>query len=270
MTRRGSILALLACAAWACGAPQALAGERRGTQDGRAASFAVYPFVEHFQWKEFDQGVRILKESGTLQGAGAVASFRSGRALYRLRAETSWGEVDYDGQTQAGEPARTEVTYLVVRAEGDAGLRLRVGRGSVEPFWGLGYRWWRRDLEHSAQAVGYLETWQSLYLKAGARAEGVLAPGLRPFAEAALRLPVYNRNRADMGFAAVSLEPGHTVTPRAEAGLRAGPFEAALYYEWLEFPRSPEEIVDVGGTPFAFYQPKSRGSILGGRLGVIF
>lgn len=196
--------------------------------------------------------------------------FESERAVYRLKGEVKWGEVDYDEHTMSGAPAQTKVNYLFLTGEGDAGVKYALGRSSVEPFWGLGYKWWRRDIEHSATGTGYLETWQSLYVKVGAHADYGGAGPVRPFGEAALRLSVYNKNRADFGFAVVSTEPGNTVTPYVEAGLQVWRLKGSVYYEGIDFPQSAEASADIGGTPFVFIQPKSRGHIYGAKLGASF
>jgi hypothetical protein len=232
--------------------------------------YGLHTYAERFQWKEFSGGQLLLKETGPIYGIGAsVAVTSSTDIVYRAKAETFWGSVDYDGHTMGGAPSTTDVNYLGGKVEGDAGVKYPLSVCSVEPFWGLGYRWWRRDIEHSPTGIGYLEKWQSLYLKAGALAERKFNVGLTVFAEAAVRLSVYNNNTANPGFK-ISIEPGNTVTPYLEAGLRAGMISASVFYERQDFPRSQPAVIDLDGTILGFEQPESRGHHFGAKAGLVF
>ncbi len=234
-------------------------------------SLFVYALGQDFQWKEYDAGTLLLTESGDFYGGGALATFEKGKRVYRLRGEYFQGEVDYDGGTWAGTPVTTKVNYYGVLLEGDAGIKFGGGWASVEPFWGLGLRWWRRDLENSSAGYGYLEKWHSVYVKAGARAELELGPVV-PFVEAAARLGIFNNNVADFGFTEVSTNPGGEVTPYAEAGLSIGPLTGSVYYEQWNFSMSDVAPAPGLGLPsgWGVVQPQTRSRIYGARVGITF
>jgi hypothetical protein len=73
--------------------------------------------------------------------------------------------VDYDGQTQRGLPVNTDVSYVGTKAEGAIGWAIPLASSRLEPFAGLGYRWWLRDIHDATitdpsraapvQALGY-------------------------------------------------------------------------------------------------------------------
>ncbi len=68
----------------------------------------------------------------------------------------------------------------------------------------------------------------------------------------------------------ISIEPGNTVTPYLEAGLRAGIISASVFYERQDFPRSQPAVIDVDGTTMGFEQPESRGHQFGAKAGFVF
>jgi hypothetical protein len=139
----------------------------------------VYALGEQFTWLEFDEsGARLLKESGTRYGVGGTYYYEFQNHLtLKPRAEVLGGREAYDGQTQLGVPVQSKTQYIEVKLEGDLGLRFGLQQNaSIEPFGGLGLRRWDKELESSMDiyghyADGYIETWTTLYLRAGARGE---------------------------------------------------------------------------------------------------
>ncbi len=226
----------------------------------------VYVLIESFTWKEYDDnGSRLLRESGPLFGVGA--SFKSvapgGPAAFTARGEFYGGITDYDGQTQSGTPVTTETEYVGYKVEGTLGLRLfSAGELRFEPFAGLGYRWWLRDIQDTANSVGYEERWWSIYGRIGIRGDRAFSPRERFFATAGVILPFYSENKADLsafGFGDISLEPEGSPSFFAEAGYGRDTLKVGIFYEGLRFSKS--DPVTSGN--YIFWQPESEADTLG-------
>ena len=238
----------------------------------QGTQFDAYALVESFTWEEFAEGERLLKESGPLFGIGGSAQFQVYRQLtLKGRLELFGGQVNYNGETWEGDPVTTDANYFGTKSEVDAGWEFLFRETlSLEPFGGLGWRYWLRDLEDTHEASGYLEEWNSLYARVGARGDYRFTPRFKVFAEASLKLPFYNENRAhlsDVGLEDVTVRPGNKPSFYAEMGLKYSVLRLAVFYEGLRFSKS--DVVhadhDIG-----VYQPESSADIFGLNVGVSF
>ncbi len=253
---------------------------------GGVEEWHLSPSLQYFSWKEFVGGRRILEEEGPLFGIGVGARFDLYRKslMLKVQGEIFGGDVHYRGQTQMNSnpalserPVKTSVIYFGTRLETDIGLRMSLAEGSVEPFAGLGYRWWLRALENSTAidangnlfpVGGYTEFWRTLYTRLGMR--GSYSPGrdLTFFAEAGGRYPFLNRNSADFpGAGNITLEPEPRWSVFSEIGARYGKLRTALFYEGFRFGQS--RPVPIGGG-VALLQPKTDSDIFGISVGWAF
>ena len=92
----------------------------------------VYIRLSDFYWDEHYDGEKLLDETGLLYTLGVTEGglFSRGASfapdVYRLSyggtLEYFWGSVDYDGQTQAGQPVTTTVDYEGFRLEAYLGM----------------------------------------------------------------------------------------------------------------------------------------------------
>lgn len=257
------------------------AGESGGVEE-----LYLYPSLQYFTWKEFSGDQRLLKEDGPLFGIGGGARVDLHRKslLLNVQGELFGGLVDYDGQSQNLDdpaqdkrPLRTDVVYFGMDLKSDIGWRIPLAAGSVEPFAGLGYRWWLRAIQDSTAtdtngtpfAVGgYTEWWHTLYTRLGLRGSLPISSDLTLFAEGGGKYPFLNRNFADFpGTGSVTLKPESRWSVFAELGARYGRFRPALFYEGFRFGQSP--AVPVGGG-VALLQPRSESDIFGINLGWTF
>lgn len=246
-----------------------------------AAESAVYLTVDSFTWKEFDDGQRMVKESGTLYGAGFMyhKEFESHLTI-RPVVELFGGKVDYDGHacdlSGSCQPAMTKTGYFGAKLEGDLGRMFRpVESFSLEPFAGLGLRAWTRDIYNGTAAdgsatAGYREKWATLYARAGLGGGADLSGKTRVFALAGVKLPLYNENTAKVSGIGlgpdVTLHPGKQASFFAETGIESEGFLASVFYEGLRFPQSST----VKNGFIEAYQPRSTADIYGVKLGVVF
>jgi len=232
--------------------------------------------VQRYTWEEFGGGRRLLKESGELFSGGVLVGLSTDFSMtLRAKAELFGGVVDYDGETQAPNPlpVETEVNYVGVKGEFDFGYRASYQALSVEPFAGLGYRWWLRDLEDSTAVTragipvpvsGYTENWFTGYGRLGARGSYRASAELSLFAEGGALYPFYTGNTVDfVGSGETTFRPRGRVSGFAEAGAYWRQLRLALYYEGFRWDRSPAKSVG----DFFFLQPESTSDIYGLSVG---
>jgi len=236
-----------------------------------AADIDLYAQVQSFTWKEFAKGSRLLKEEGPIYGVEGSVQLPIRRFALKGRGEVFGGSIDYKGETWGGDPVRTDSNYFGFKLEGDFGWVFPIGeRASLDPFAGLGYRWWLRDLESTHEATGYLENWSSLYLRLGGRGDYRFGKSVKTFAEASVKFPIYNENTAylgEVGLEDVTVNPGRRPWFFAEAGIKYSLFRLSIFYEGMRFSRSGVVAIDH---ELGVYQPKSTADIFGLNLGVSF
>ncbi|MGW8272984.1 MAG: autotransporter outer membrane beta-barrel domain-containing protein [Thermodesulfovibrionales bacterium] len=242
----------------------------------------LYGQVQSFTWNEYEGGRELLEEDGTLFGLGYAGRYTfMGFLTVRPRGEIFGGEIDYDGQTQDGTPASTDTEYAGIKTEGDVGFRWGDPRkATVEPFVGLGWRYWQRDIQDTVIdggngipifVSGVTENWSTLYGRLGVRGDIALSEKVRIFLEGTVKLSIDNQEEAedvctDYGCYDVDLEPGERVSYYAELGLKAAMFKVTAFYEGLRFSKSDPETI-----PGAIvWQPESEADIYGINLGVSF
>lgn len=238
----------------------------------------IFGQVQSFTWKEYSGGRELLKEDGALYGVGYAGRYTfMGFLTVRPRGELFGGEIDYDGQTQDGIPASTDTEYAGIKTEGDIGyLWGDPGKATVEPFVGLGWRYWERDIQSGVDQTGrYIsgatEYYSIFYGRLGVRGDIALSEKVRMFLEGTVKLPIDNQEEAEdvctnYGCYDVDLEPGKRVSYYAELGLKAAMFKVSAFYEGLRFSESDAETI-----PGAIvWQPESEADIYGVNVGVSF
>jgi hypothetical protein len=262
-------------------APAVFAGELASRP-----SFAVNAGVENFRWEEFSGGRRLLSETGPR----LVVGFTLDRLLqgnqtnpYSAEARAYLGVVDYDGQTQSGVSAKTDVDYFGVSAEAMGGLRL-VGSPRMDLLGGVGMDTWTRDIQdgvtaNGSTALGYREDYFILY--------GKLGPGFlfqsetsRSYLQFGLKYPFYTYERAyltSIGFDSdVELAPGKQLSGYVKWQMNWGRqadkprFGVSFYYDSYRFSASASKTVSAGSALYSVHQPESRMDVLGARFEYYF
>ncbi|HUL00395.1 MAG TPA: hypothetical protein VLX29_06005 [Nitrospirota bacterium] len=169
----------------------------------------IYLIAEQFLWREFDNGTRLVKESGPRFGIGFAYNFEflDHRLMLKPRIEIVGGEVDYDGHacninTGVCQSATANTSYFSGKLETDLGWKFDPAKSaSYEPFVGIGFQGWLRDIYNGtasdgSSVAGYTENWYTLYIRAGLRANLALGEKSKLFAEVGGKLPVYTSNTA--------------------------------------------------------------------------
>lgn len=249
-------------------------------------SFAVNAGLESFRWEEFSGGQRLLTETGPRLVVGLTLDhLLQGNQTnpYSAEARAYLGVIDYDGQTQSGVSAKTDVNYFGVSTEVMGGLRL-AGSPRMDLLGGLGVDTWTRDIQNGvtangATALGYREDYFILY--------GKLGPGFlfqsearQDYLQFGLKYPFYTYERAyltDIGFDSdVELAPGKQLSGYAKWQMKWGRqadkprFGLSFYYDSFRFSASASKTVSAAGALFNVHQPESRMDVLGARLEYYF
>ncbi len=239
---------------------------------------AVSLSLEDYTWKELnDNSSRLLKESGDLIGLGFSYQHElSNHVTFSPRAEIFGGQIDYAGQTQSGIPATSTVTYVGSSIETEAGRKYEInGSYYIEPFGGLGFRAWQRGINNGttvngASASGITEDWVTTQALIGMRGGVTPTPRLAMFAEAGMKLPLYNEEAVYFGNGYLrpdaNLHPGKQTSFFGEVGTRFRCMKAGVFYDGMRFSRSDQERITGGYV----YQPRSVLDIYGVKIGVAF
>jgi hypothetical protein len=257
-----------------------------------AEEFYLYGVVESFTWREFDAGERAVMESGPLFGLGFAYSHEfEDHITITPEGEIYFGNVDYDGHAcsidpitliQTCQPSTSTVDYVGLKLDGDIGYRFRLKHNSfIEPFGGLELWAWRRDIKNGTAAdgsatAGYIEDWATLNFRLGVRGGIDLSKSSKMFADAGVKLPLYNVNTAyvsDIGLGPdVTIHPGKQASFFAETGIILNRVKASVFYDSLRFSESSpvSNGYSINGFPVYFHQPQSTIDLYGIKLGVLF
>jgi len=257
---------------------------------GGMTELYLYPYIQYFHWEEEDGGRKLLTESGPIFGVGTAVGLNllqtdsSGSLLLKTKGELFGGVVDYDGQTQKSIdpsqselPVNTDVAYFGGKGEINLGWSFPAGRYSVQPFSGLGYRIWLRDLHDSTtrdgngqtlQVQGYTETWESAYTKLGLSLTHTFDSGMQMFWEGGAIYPFYNTNSVDVsGNGTVTVRPVGRWSAFGEFGVRTARIRTAIYYQGYRTAPSPAVPIS---TSVSLLQPRSTEDVVGVSVGYFF
>ncbi len=252
---------------------------------GGMTELYLYPYVQYFHWKEESGGRKLLTESGPLYGIGTAVGLNllqtdsSGSLRLKTKGELFGGVVDYDGQTQppSSLPVKTDVTYFGGKGEVNLGWSFPTGRYSLQPFAGLGYRIWLRDLHDSTtrdgngqslRVQGYTETWESAYTKLGLTLTHTFDNGVGMFWEGGASFPFYNTNSVDVtGDGTVTVKPEGRWSAFGEFGVRTARIRTAVFYQGYRTDPSPAVRISQS---VSILQPRSTEDVVGVSVGYCF
>jgi len=254
-----------------------LASQAAAAEYGGIRELFLGPSIAYFHWQESVDGQSVLTEQGPIYGVDGtivldlLKTERAGTLTFKGKIGLFGGVVDYDGQTQAPSnlPVKTDVSYVGVKEEIALGWALPLGAVRLEPFAGLGYRLWARDLQDSTandggstvRVNGSTEVWESAYTKIGAALSIPLSNNWRIFVEGGGKYPFYNSNSSDIaGVGNNTVYPEPRWSAFAELGARSGTLRPALFYEGYRTGQSP--MVRISSTT-GVYQPKSDEDVVG-------
>lgn len=235
--------------------------------------------LEHFTWHEYDGGTRLLREYGPRLQLGASRTYNKNDVTFtpRIWGMTGLGDINYDGHTWGGNPVGTDIRYLGLGIGADVGVIYHVkGESTVHPYLGLGWDWWRRDIRTNEFATGYLETWDSLFARGGARGNADLKAGgtvFKGYGELGFKMPLSTQNSANIqGIGKSNVNPKGAISFYGSVGVIRNKWRFGFFYDSWRFRASDPKIIGVDntGAPVGLSQPKSRADIVGLEAGYAF
>jgi hypothetical protein len=251
-------------APWFLGAP-ALAIEY-----GVDGSVAAYQWVEDigsFKTKEFGPVVHL---GGFLSGA-PVATAPNLRVRGQIRLMV--GHVNYDTAliSSPGTKVTTHSSYIGLGEEASLGWRVEQPRGAVEPFVGLGYRWWVRSIASNSSVSGYPEHYQMIYARLGLRGGATLPGQVGPYVVFSVDPVLAAREEIDLSDTTgeiLRVHNGKRAGWTIEGGLHKQWGEVGLFWQAVRFGES--NTVPCSLSLFGCLQPKSDQDIFGVRAAILF
>jgi hypothetical protein len=269
---RPAALACLLCALSVC------AGEADAAEPGRLSFEAG---AEGFSWREYDQGRRLLAETGPrlrLSAAyGNVLTATSG-LLFDLSITGQAGEVDYDGQDNSGRFVASHTRYHGYGVEAQVGYRhdLSAAGLALDVFGGLNLTGWRRDIRSGVNSLGqavagFVEDYTILSGRLGI---GLLhsAGSIPARLVVGATLPVDIDEDLAVRGRSITLHPGRRTSAFASWQLSLAPAVDGspfgtylrLYWESRRLDPSPARAVD----DLSVWQPESHMDVFGLVLGM--
>jgi len=268
MMRMAAVLLVSGGTVWAQYAPR----------QASPLSFRLYGLAEQYEWKETFEGRQVVKESGPVFGAGGELDLAFAPLAFEGIGEFTAGDLDYTGELVMEDgrtvPARSTTAYTGLKLEAHLAASLNPGdQAAFKVYGGIGTRGWQRSLDTSLSdnelgRYGYEESWASVYGIVGCAVETAAGPGGKWFGRVEARLPVDDTIEVDMsnvgGPDSVDLNPKGKTTVYGEAGLKSGWLFLAAFAETLDYGRS--DMADE----VPVFQPASKATIIGGKLGIWF
>jgi hypothetical protein len=220
-----------------------------GEDSPMTASNQAWGRLEYFSLHEYDGKTTKAKEAGPRLSVGVSRAYNRDDVTFTPRIGGMLGYVDYKGEIGAPytRPVDTYSKYYGLDLGADVGVIYRLqGEATVEPFFGLGWNWWRRDI---ASWGGPRETWDTVYARGGARAAADLKAGEKPFrgyGELGLKMPLSTQDSVKIANAGkVNLKPRGSVSAFAEAGIVFNKLKLGVSYDSWRFMNSePVELPD--------------------------
>ncbi len=235
-----------------------------------------YLAVQSFDWREFAEGSRAVRETGPLFGIGLVyPADMGGHVLFTTTGEVFGGPMDYNGHAcdltgENCEASTATVNYFGIKVEGDLSRPIPAGGLSLEPFGGLGFRYWLRNIDSGSTVSGvptssFSEDWITVYVRGGIRGKVAFAGKKQLILLAGAKLPFFTQNTAHTSEVGqgpdLNLRPGKQVSFFAEAGMTLDRVTLSIFYDSFRYPQSPtvSNGISIG------YQPRSTLDLYGVR-----
>ncbi len=233
----------------------------------------IYADVADFYWDERYNNEKLLEETGAIFGTGVTFKGLSRqhtnndayRLTYGFGLGFDFGQVDYDGQTQDGTPAQTDVNYLGMNLGGQLGWLFKTSADwlFIEPNLNLALTTWYRDLQSTDSARGYKENWTNIYGRAGLTFSLPFKHDYMFCISGGAIIPLYVKNEVNDITDGFALKPkAFHPTPYANLAFEYKKFGIEMFYESFLFGESDGKFVEDA----YFLQPESYTYRLGLRL----
>ncbi|HIJ80037.1 MAG: hypothetical protein OEY01_16345 [Desulfobulbaceae bacterium] len=232
----------------------------------------------HFDYKEDLTPPSKSTEEEWLPGTRLVYTYKAGEATmpiyYRILVDYADGDTDYDGSTQAGDPAYGTTDNTFFTGELNIGYTFK-GYVDVTAYTGVGYRYWDRG--DIGGPGSYSEEYSWGYLPVGVRTDYKITDKLSGAVDISAHYmfggrikvlfseydPTYNNGKADLGNKMgwkVEAPVQYRFTPKWS-------FVATPWFEFSKIGRGDNFILTDGSTVLIAYEPASETKQYGVTLG---
>lgn len=245
-------------------------------QPARALEYRLDAMLAAYRWVE-DVAPIYPEELGPMVILGG---FLSGSPSARAPELTLRGDVrvmlGWVGYNTAliSDPATgvsTDTLYAGMVHEGSVGWRKMHGSWRVEPFAGIAYRWWLRDIQSSGSVQGYPEWYHTIVGRLGLRLDQIEGAGWRLYGVVSADPMLWATEVIDLTEAtgeALYVENGKNVGWTLELGVRQARGDIGLFWQAVRLGES--NVVACSFPGGGCLQPKSDQDILGVKFGVTF
>lgn len=239
------------------------------------ADKAEYQFgvaLMDFDYVEYDDNNVFLDgESGLIPGL-VLKRKQNGQNTYtEFVAQFFTSTIDYDGQTQAGIPAKTKSDATIINLHFKVGMPASPADNDG-PYVGLGYRYWERNIRPGQDIFGnpvsgLLEEYSWFYALLGYSASFKVSKKVNMGFD--IRLTQMLNAKMDIDFLGLGGLDNTQVNLGKESGLRFTiPIEVKMkkqtlfvspYYEIIDIGKSNVVRLTQGGVPtiFVIWEPRS-------------
>jgi hypothetical protein len=146
-------------------AAAALAAGSAAAQETAPLQLELQASLRHAAMTEYAaDGVRLVRESGWLPGAGAMLAWRAGLLDVYGKLQLHGAALDYDGRLQNGAPHTTSTDTVLSQAQLGLGYRMLAG---TRIYAALEHDGWRRDIRGRDGVTGLRERSTSVRLLLG-------------------------------------------------------------------------------------------------------
>ncbi len=249
-------------------------------------SFEFSLMYYKFDYKEDLPSPFKSTESGWLPGVYLGWNYNKKNAVYsKVFFEFSYGDTEFDGNTQAGTPIKFKEDnhQFLFRGEWDIGFNFAVTNNiSIKPYTGYGYRQWARGYPKITETyMSYKETYYWHYIPVGIGADFKIGERLSIEPNAGLRIMFYGKMVAyfsdlDPGYNDPKFKLGNKVGWYAEIPVRYkfSQFWSVVIKPWYEHSAIGQSDIVArtyyGAVNGYFYEPASETNQYGLNVGVIF
>ena len=235
------------------------------------SNLTITPHLLHFDYREFDDGGgQLLKETGFIPGVDVNFGVDlTNRIQLDVNYQFSIGEIDYDGQTQAGDPHKTDTQMSLKTLGAELSYSLQDAESSVRLFGRLDAKIWDRDIQSTAtvQGISEIYSWRQFGV-------GVLVPlQMTAFAQSNIQFQVFRTinpvMEADLRFIAGGT-PEFDLDEKTGWQIETEMFNAyqnkrslgfSFIYRTWKFGRSDNQTVNTSVGTGEFFEPDSETSI---------
>ncbi len=230
-----------------------------------AADLSIAGELMYFDYEETDiDGSRLNTETGFIPGFSIAASRPSRSARHSLEFSLYGGDVNYDGQTQAGVPHQTTTEQTIYRLQYRVSSSLETTDADL--YGKIYWQQWDRDIQPNAGVSGLFERYQWWSIEAGVevplmrkeRQDLLLELGVLTTLNGTILVDL-----SDAGFGEPELDLGSGIGFSGEIRYEVvqsnnSSLHFGVSYRTWEFGRSNSAIITNGIDTFIITEPDSQ------------